>query len=112
MMLRSAEGPLPHPKRARLLSNFSIEPQFDVRSCVSHRNLVVARIFLNEQLLLPDATAVLWVHRDKVARYRLRVGREWSGSAHSMNLDLVSADGTWHTSVRPNHRYRCFAMKR
>jgi hypothetical protein len=25
---------------------------------------------------------------------------------HPMNLDLISADGTWHVSVLPNHWYR------
>jgi len=65
MRLRSAEGLLPHPKRARLLPNLSIEPQFDVRSCPFHRNLVIARNFLDEQLFLPDAAVVLGVNGDK-----------------------------------------------
>jgi hypothetical protein len=65
MRFRSAEGLLPHPKRARLLPNLSIEPQFDVRSCPFHRNLVIARIYLDEQLFLPDAAVVLGVNGDK-----------------------------------------------
>jgi hypothetical protein len=56
---------LPHSKRARLLPNLSIEPQFDERSRLFHRNLVIARIFLDEQLFLPEAAVVLGVNGDK-----------------------------------------------
>jgi len=65
MRLRAAEGLLPHPQPPRLLPDLSIEPQFDVRSCPFHRNLVIARIFLDEQLFLPDAAVVLGVNGDK-----------------------------------------------